>query len=175
MFLFPVFLAAAHASPVEISVPDENVKEVILVCGDQQLRQPVRNGKAKWPERHENCQVRFDVHLDKIDRPGFYTCSLADGCKVDDVPHRPLTAQAGRVNVVFIHDTPDGMYLELTCPAGKRERQNIDYHTVVFDGITQGCQVQVKGTTPAKWVPESDGTFYCQFVGSILSCEKQEP
>ena len=44
---------------------------------------------------------------------------------------------------------------------------------MVFDGITQGCQIQVKGTTPAKWVPPGDGTFYCQFVGSILTCEEQ--
>jgi hypothetical protein len=166
-------LALADA-PLEITVTDARVSEVVLTCGANTLRSPVKGGIASFATAPNGCTVDLVRRAGTISSAGKWTCT-ADSCSQSDVNHPPLTDAAKRVNVVVTTAMPSGTLLEVDCPDGTyRERHPLQDNTAVFDAVpSEDCWLLFKGGTPAKYQPLRYGTYYCSLTGATAVCTRQ--
>lgn len=163
------WMTLAHGfSPVQISVPDRNVTEVVLKCPDRMITARVSNGLASFNEDVSNCAVEFKVDVGRITDPGAYTCSASSGCIGKGVNHRPVSDAEGRVNIILT-DASASLF-ELKCGSW-RERAYVTENVAVFDNVpSDGCTLHFKGGTPTKADGIGPGTYTCSAIGGIGAC-----
>lgn len=167
-----LWLSLAHGfSPVQISVEDRNVTEVVLTCPDRTIRARVVNGIASFSENVSNCEVEFKVEVGRIADAGAYTCGANTGCTAKGVNHRPVSDAEGRVNII-LSDQSANMF-ELKCGAW-RERSYVTENVAVFENVPgEGCTLHFKGGTPTKADNIGPGTYMCSAIGGIGSCRRR--
>lgn len=169
--MLTLMLTAGAVEPIQITVTDPSVKEVILECdGGKTLRAPVRAGSVSFSESPGTCSVSFLSQIGSLDGPAEYTCGT-QGCSKVDVVHRDIAAAEGRVVIIITDDSTT--LLELRCPSGYRNRARVETNTAVFDGVpSEDCQMFWKGgTTPAKAFKIRPGRLYCRVIGSTGVCQ----
>jgi hypothetical protein len=174
--MIPFLLAslALADAPLEISVADTRVSEVVLTCGGNTLRAPVKSGVASFASAPSGCTVDLVRRAGTITSAGKWACT-ADSCAQEDVHHTPISDAPKRVNVVVTTPMPSGTILEVDCPDGSyRERRPLEENTAVFDSVpSEDCILLFKGGVPAKYQPLKYGTFYCSLTGATAVCTRQ--
>ena len=164
---------SAQASPLTLQIDDPYVIAVVLECGRDLMKATVSGGVATFDSVPDNCTVDLIRRTGVIDKPGTWTCGL-DGCTMDDVHHAPISDAAGRINVVITGETGGNSSLEVTCPSGYRLRADISEATATFDDVpAEDCLLSFKGGAPAKFRGITQGTWYCNLVGTAAVCNRQ--
>ncbi len=172
MFLLSLALTA-QAGPLTVQVDDPYTIAVVLECGRDLMKATVKSGQAVFDSVPDGCTVNLIRRTGIIDRPGTWTCGL-DGCTMDDVHHAEISDAEGRINVVVTSEAGGNSALEVTCPSGYRSRTDIAEATATFDGVPgEDCLLSFKGGAPAKFRGISQGTWYCNLVGTAAICQKQ--
>ena len=167
-----LWLSLAHGfSPVQISVEDRNVTEVVLKCPDRTVTSRVVNGIASFSENVSNCAVEFKVNVGRITDPGAYTCGVATGCTSKGVNHRAVDDAEGRVNIILTDQSAN--LFELKCGSW-RERSYVTENVAVFENVpSDGCTLHFKGGTPTKADGIGPGTYKCSAIGGVGSCRRR--
>ena len=173
MSIIALFASVAFANPVTIHVSDPQVEELVFNCDGATSRSKVRNGVATMPQVPGECTVFFHKRIGSIDGPGTYSCSAA-GCTLDEVHHRVISDGPATVNIVLTSKV-DAHQMEINCPSGHRDRQNIETNTVVFNGVPAGqeCTILFKGGVPAQYRKIRAGTYYCGLSGTQAVCTRK--
>lgn len=169
-----LWMTVANAfSPVQISVEDPNVTEVVLTCPDRTAKARVVNGIASFTEDVSNCKVEFKVDAGRIEGPGAYTCRSGSGCVSKGVNHRSVSDAPDRINVVVTDNSAN--LFEIKCLGDYRARATVTENAAVFDGVTgSSCTLFFKGGTPTKFDGIEPGhTYLCSAIGGIGTCRRR--
>ena len=166
------FVNGALANPVNISVTDPMVSELVFDCDGATKRSPVKNGMASLAEIPGECDVYFIKKIGKIDGAGTYSCSPG-GCQLDEVHHKPISDAPGRINIILTSKV-DSPMMEVNCPSGHRVRTNVETNTAIFNSVPdEDCALLFKGGMPAQYRPIRAGTYYCSLSGGTAICNQR--
>lgn len=174
VLLFTMIATSFANAPIQISITDPHVQAVHFRCaGLETMRVEVKNNKVTVGKEVAKCDLVMERRAGTIDGPGRYTCDL-DKCTLDDVFHRPVTDQPGRVNMIFANKV-DANSVELICPNGNRTREPIIDNVAVIDDVPtdEHCRVTTRSGTPAQFNKISPGTWRCTILGTTMLCNKQ--
>ncbi|MFT4625503.1 MAG: hypothetical protein ACI8PZ_004171 [Myxococcota bacterium] len=164
---------SAQAGPLTLKIDDPYVIAVVLECGRDLMKATVKHGQATFDEVPSQCTVDLIRRTGVIDEPGVWSCGL-DGCTLDDVHHAAISDVAGRINVVITGDAGGNSSLEITCPSGFRQRQDLVESTATFNDLpNEECLLAFKGGIPAKFRSITSGTWYCNLVGTAAVCNRK--
>ena len=169
-----LWMTIAHAfSPVQISVSDPNVTEVVLTCPDRTVRTRVVDGLAAFDQDVSKCKVEFVVSAGRIEGPGAYTCAAGTGCSSKGVNHRPVSDSPDRINIVVTDNSAN--LFELKCGSDFRARAPVTDNAATFDGVTgSSCTLHFKGGPPTKFDNLDPGnTYFCSAIGGIGTCKRR--
>ena len=172
MFSLLFSLALAN-EPLVIQVEDPQVETVELRCSNGKTHtSAVRGGSARFLEDPGACQVVFIRPAGRISGQGRFTCGLT-GCRQDDVFNRAIPDAPGVINVVFT-DTLSSGSVEIRCPSGYRQRDNIVDNTAILQSVPdEPCTAALKGAMPATYNGIRHGTWYCSVANAIMNCKQQ--
>lgn len=170
-----LYAALAHAgAPIEITVPTDVTKVVLVCAGNKRFETEAKNGLATFPEAPKDCKVYLQKPVGTIAGPGIWTCA-DDGCRMVDVQHKDIRDAPGRVNVILTGEY-DTRWLEISCADGARQRADIETNTATFDGITRDdCTLFFKGGSPAQYRPIVAGSWRCGLTATTAVCTKFTP
>lgn len=174
MWFFLFAVPAWAEAPLTLTITDAEVTAVLLDCGpNKQLKARVEGGVASFAAvPSEPCRVVLVRNGGTIDSGGAWTCDL-DNCTQLDVHHTPVSDANRRINVI-LPGLPPGASIEIQCPEGYRDRQQVIENTATFEGVPDDrCSMMVKGAVPARFSPISEGTWYCQLTGTTAVCHKK--